>query len=649
MGQSGNQGSGLRLDVDDVFSTDLWVGTGSDVVVTTGIDLQNEGGIVWVKNRGRSYTDHTIWTRNDQTGWLKPNTTASITNQNWIRDWTTTTYTAAGASTNYASYSGDDYVGWTFRKAPKFFDVVTYTGDGSTTKTVSHNLGSTPAMIFFKRTDSTGNWVTWHKDTPLNGYTQSFMRLNSDVPITSLGDYGNSLVPTSTFIRTPVHSNSGNTADSVNVSGATYVAYLFAHNDGDGEFGPDADQDIIKCGIYAGNGSTSGNPINVGFEPQWLLIKKVNNSGHWTLFDNIRGMPEGSASDASFLLASDNVAEAAQFKVSVTSVGFSPSTSESKVNSSGSEYIYMAIRRGSLFPPTDATKVFSIDTRGSTGDGNEPAYRSTFPVDFALQKDIDSGTNWTAKTRLLSGKDLNPNTTGAEQSASYNLFDYMNGHFARTNTASDEQSWMWKRAPGFFDVVAYTGDGASNRQISHNLGVQPEMIWIKCRSATDSWHVSTPSIWDDALFLNTTDPINTGVSGLSGANNLTATNFSVASGGACNGSGQTYIAYLFATVAGVSKVGSFVGSDSDQTIDCGFSSGARFVLIKCTTSAQNWAVWDTTRGIVSGNEPYLVLDRLDAQITGQDRLDPHSSGFTVAGNFTTGNDAGESYIFYAIA
>ena len=63
----------------------------------------------------------------------------------------------------------------------------------------------------------------------------------------------------------------------------------------------------------------------------------------------------------------------------------------------------------------------------------------------------------------------------------------------------------------------------------------------------------------------------------------TSSVFSVGTGTATNGSGETYIAYLFATVAGVSKVGSYTGNDTGQNIDCGFSSGARFVLIKCSS------------------------------------------------------------------
>jgi hypothetical protein len=48
---------------------------------------------------------------------------------------------------------------------------------------------------------------------------------------------------------------------------------------------------------------------------------------------------------------------------------------------------------------------------------------------------------------------------------------------------------MFKRATGFFDVVAYSGTGATGLQINHNLGVVPEMIIVKARSGAYNWQL----------------------------------------------------------------------------------------------------------------------------------------------------------------
>ena len=109
------------------------------------------------------------------------------------------------------------------------------------------------------------------------------------------------------------------------------------------------------------------------------------------------------------------------------------------------------------------------------------------------------------------------------------------------------------------------------------------------------------------------------------------------------------IAYLFASLPGVSKVGSYTGNGTSQTIDCGFSSGARFVLIKRTDAGGNWLVVDTERGLVSGNDPVLLLDATNAEQTNLDIVDPTSSGFIVNGTSANWNASGGSYIFYAIA
>ena len=134
---------------------------------------------------------------------------------------------------------------------------------------------------------------------------------------------------------------------------------------------------------------------------------------------------------------------------------------------------------------------------------------------------------------------------------------------------------------------------------------------------------------------------------------VSSTTFRVSTDGSSpqsNASGSNYIAYLFATLAGVSKVGSYTGTGSDLNVDCGFSAGARFILIKRTDSTGDWYVWDSVRGIVAGNDPYFLLNSSAAQVTNTDYIDPLSSGFTVTSSAPAAlNASGGTYIFLAIA
>ena len=117
-----------------------------------------------------------------------------------------------------------------------------------------------------------------------------------------------------------------------------------------------------------------------------------------------------------------------------------------------------------------------------------------------------------------------------------------------------------------------------------------------------------------------------------------------------NKSGETYVAYLFATLAGISKVGTYSGTGSDVNVDCGFTSGARFVLVKRTNSSGDWFVWDSTRGIVAGNDPYVLFNTTAAEVTNTDYIDPLSSGFTITSNAGSDlNTSGGTYLFLAIA
>ena len=111
-----------------------------------------------------------------------------------------------------------------------------------------------------------------------------------------------------------------------------------------------------------------------------------------------------------------------------------------------------------------------------------------------------------------------------------------------------------------------------------------------------------------------------------------------------------YVAYLFATLAGISKVGTYSGTGSDVNVDCGFTSGARFVLVKRTDSSGDWYHWDSVNGIVAGNDPYLLLNSDAAQVTNTDYIDPLSSGFTVTSSAGSDlNASGGTYLFLAIA
>jgi hypothetical protein len=186
--------------------------------------------------------------------------------------------------------------------------------------------------------------------------------------------------------------------------------------------------------------------------------------------------------------------------------------------------------------------------------------------------------------------------------------------------------------------------------VTHNLGVAPEFIQVKARSTANSWAGYNSTIGNTKR-LNWDDIDSAQVSSTAWNNTSpTSSVFTVGTDNSVNGSARTYVAYLFATVAGVSKVGSYTGTGTTQQINCGFTAGSRFVLIKRTDSTGDWYVWDSARGIVAGNDPYLLLNSTAAEVTGTDYVDTYSAGFEISSTAPAAINAnGGTYIFLAIA
>jgi hypothetical protein len=623
------------LAIEDVFSTYLYSGNGSTQTITNGIDLAGEGGLVWVKNRTGAF---------DQAHWLFDTVRGA---GQGIRANTSGANVDAQSDFNQAflssgfSFSGNDavngsgytYASWTFRKAERFFDVVTYTGTGSN-RTIAHNLGVVPGCIIVKRTDTAADWQVYHRGNTVAPETD-YLVLNSTDATVDDNTRWNDTLPTSTVF-------SLGTATTVNASSGTYVAYVYAHD----PLGPSGDgsDGLIACGSYTGNGSNTGPVVSLGWEPQWVMIKASSKAGdNWRMFDTMRGMDVNTTGSGDGIFsANTTAAEAFTNRLSPTATGFQLTDTAGDVNTSGATYIYIAIRRGPMREPTSGTEVFGIDTWG----GGPPAFTSGFPVDWALMKTIAGGES-AVFTRMLGPTKLRANLTDAEVAESDGKFDYMNGWHPSSITLSNLYSWMFRRAPGFFDVVAYTGTGA-NRTVSHNLGAAPELMIVKKRSAADNWVVYAGDA-TDYLILNST----AATADLDTMWNDTAPTSSVFSLGTnddVNGNTATFIAYLFASLPGISKVGSYTGNGSSQTINCGFTTGARFILIKRTDNTGDWYVWDTARGIVTGNDPHLSLNTTAAEVTTNDTIDPDSTGFIVNQVAATNvNVNTATYIFLAIA
>ena len=630
--------------IEDVFSTYLYTGNDSTQTINNGIDLSTKGGLVWIKARNTGSTFNCLFdTARGATKALFSNATnAQGTYTDSLTAFNTTGFTlGADTTTNFVnSPTGQTEASWTFRKQPKFFDVVTYTGTGAN-RTVSHNLGSAPGCIIIKKTSSADSWLVYHRSlTATSGIV-----LNSTAAATAGGAVlWNSTEPTSTEFTVGVNGG-------VNQSGETYVAYLFAHNAGG--FGLTGTDNVISCGSFTADASTGEATVTLGYEPQWVLVKTTSVAQNWYLADSMRGFTATPTTD---VVLSPNRSDA---ETSGTNIPGSPTaTGFTARGTAGQTYIYIAIRRGPMKVPTDATSIFLPKTRTGNGTAGTVVTGASWPMDalwISRRTGGGAGVGGFTDVDRLRGAYLstaNPLLQQARtdaESTSFTTPGFVGGQtnydlpsgggYGLFNTSAVTYvDYLFRRAPSFFDEVCYTGDNTYAER-PHNLGVVPELWITKKRNDVGDWLSYSYGLQKYGS-LNTTAAFTS----------FTRTASTTAFQPTLDGPGSTYVTYLFATCAGVSKVGSYTGTGSTQTINCGFTGGARFVLIKRTDSTGDWYVYDTARGMTTLTDPYLRLNSTAAESATLGSVTTVSTGFAVNASILAAiNTNGASYIYLSIA
>jgi hypothetical protein len=212
-------------------------------------------------------------------------------------------------------------------------------------------------------------------------------------------------------------------------------------------------------------------------------------------------------------------------------------------------------------------------------------------------------------------------------------------------------NYAFRRAPSFFDEVCYAGTGSA-QTISHNLQAVPELILVKARTTGNGWGVYSATYGPTYhLVLNTTAAVAGPGSSLWNSTTPTSSVFSVGTANLSNQASNDYVAYLFATCAGVSKVGSYTGNATLTTINCGFAGGARFVMIKRTDTTGNWIVWDTARGMVANTDyaQYWNTDGAQGSATNNSVYTATTGFQLLASPVYDVNTSGGTYIYLAIA
>ena len=333
----------------DYFNTKLYTGNGGTQSIT-GLDFQPDW--TWIKNRTAVGEGHHLYDavrgvekrlRSDSTSAESTVSTGLTTfgtdgftvgsnagvngNGNGIASWNWKAGTAVSGNTTgsgtYKTYTGSV-------NTTSGFSIIKYVGNGTAGHTIPHNLGAVPKMIIVKDLSVVSEFKIYSAELA----NTEMLVFSNQAKWTSRTEW-NSTTPTSTVFSL------GNQAN-VNTNDRSYIAYCFAEKQG-----------YSKFGSYTGNGSTDGTFVYTGFKPAFLMIKSINLTESWFMYDTKRSTYNVVEN---YLFANLSNAEETSTanSIDILSNGFKIRTTDSRLNTSGS-YIYMAFAEQPLVGDNPAT------------------------------------------------------------------------------------------------------------------------------------------------------------------------------------------------------------------------------------------------------------------------------------------------------
>ena len=551
---SAGSASDFSPDVKRVYNATTYVGTGNTQVIAgqpfpvglggnhvddaagMGIGTPRYGALLMV-NHGSGQLP-TIWPRfagtyaSNTQYYFETATDSGITQDvNAIPTWQNDGFQVSNSIRT--GNNGSIYTAHFFQRSKRFFDVVSWTGSGyNSTQDIAHSLGVAPGMIWVKDTISE-HWRVYHRGMddvvgPNTARTQT-LRLNSNADATANQfDFTTQDPDADKFVVKGMS----------NQSSRTYIAFLWAHDT--------KSDSIIKCVGYTGNGQTGGQLIDLGFEPQTIILKANNLVDDWYMSDVDYGLQntQNLASPENGTIAWRLNTNGGMFDADgVNPLQFILEPNGLRVfgggaNSNNIKYNLTAIRKDNVSPDKspsyDTGAMFQGSKRKYFGSGSRSGTNATTHRNF-----VDGGVQetkpdlwWTKK--VGSGEYLletrrkgrryrlnlfgdqnqkgaeNSNIFGGNNDGPYLQFNQVlgaissnasflgsrwstKGQIRGSNAAFNQNgvgyydNWF-KEAPGFLHTGVYEGDNTARTQ-RHGLEAVPKMIWIRALDATGDAYV----------------------------------------------------------------------------------------------------------------------------------------------------------------
>ncbi len=648
------------------FNVVLWTGTGSAQTIEVGF----QPDMIWYKARNQNY-DHNIY---DSTRglnvFIRPNSNiAQYSASDQITGVTSTGFTLGTG--NDGNQNGTTFVAWCWKanggttssntdgtqtstvqvNTKAGFSIVQYTASAAgSSETVGHGLGTTPAMIILKRTDAVEDWYIWHKDlgagsSALNQYLR-FTTASQDTA-TNLFNTVNSTVFNPSYTNGVPNTN---------------IAYCFAEK-----------SEYSSFGSYTGNGSTNGPIVNTGFEPAYIMIKNSTAVYEWTVYDNKRS----TSNPRNNVLypntgGAENSGETGD--IDFLTNGFQLKAGAGSINQNGGTIIYAAFASDPSAAPTLTNSFKSViysgvgQLRSIGGVGFSPnlvwikmrnavGQHSWFDTSRGPLNRLDSTSNASQSNVANSLTAFNTQVITYTETLKGTNNGFTIGNEAGNSATETNVAWMWKAATlptintdgtdtsvvsanvaaGF--SIAVLPNKAGTQNLGHGLDGVPDLIIMKqYAGGTGNWSTyNSPVGVRNFMNLNSTAGNTVATPGYE-FDAVTATTIT----NLISGSTYSYIYYCWKNVAGFSKVGSYSGNSSTQSIT-GLGFQPNWVMIKRYNGTENWYIQDSARG----STKQLYANLTDAEFDETNAVTSFDSdGFTM-GSYNGINNSGEDYIYIA--
>ena len=635
-------------------------GTATNVSYEYGLGFTPD--FVWYKTRTQAYDHNLSDSTRGAAKQVRPNRDiAEVSATDQILSFDTGGFTVGSGGD--ANKDGDDYVAWCLKanggttssntdgsetstvqaNTDAGFSIVKYTGAGGV-DTIGHGLSSAPEMIIVKSLGHSANWYTYHIGLDASSPENYNVRLDqTDARQDSL-TYWDDTAPTDSVFTL-------GTTTGVSKIGTDFIAYCFHSVEG-----------FSKFGSYTGNGSTTGPIVETGFEPAFLMVKGSSNSGGWLMFDNKRNTTNPRTK---ILYADSSTSETtnSNIKVDFLSNGFQLVGTDSDYNGSGRTYIYMAFAAD---PDTEAPTVAkSFSTVAYTGTGSSQSITGLgFQPNFVWLKSRSFGDNHYLQDSVRGAtRRIHSNLTVAEQSPDPTRFTSLDsdgftlgGDASVNGNGEDFVAWAFKaddneptintegtidtlvsaNANAGFSIVNWTGGSSGTATTGHGLSASPELIIQRPVNATSDWFIWHKDLTSGNSLRFTTAAESTAIA-FTVNSSVFYTNWTNTS--------YNWIAYCFHSVAGYSKIGSYTGTGTTNSIT-GLGFQPDWLMIKRATggSSNGWVICDSVRGVgvnLRADTSGAEADE-SAYTTSFD-----SDGFTLAQAGGNTNVSGSTYIYMA--